>query len=63
MDLYFMWIQFNKKKHKITKIQRKKINFINRIKYSEHKTFCICIEIYILYEGNIYDKLHEILST
>ena len=27
----------NKRKHELTKIQRKKINFINRLKYAEQK--------------------------
>ena len=25
--------------------------------------FCICIEVYQLYEGNDYDKIYEVLST
>ena len=40
-----------------------KMNFINRIKYAEQKIFCICIEVYQLYEGNDYDKIYEALST
>ena len=32
----------NKRKHKLSKIQRKKISFINRLKYAEVKT-CRCI--------------------
>ena len=32
-----------KRKHEITKIQREKINFINRLKFAEHKFFlCMC---------------------
>ena len=30
-----------KRKRELTKIQRKKINFINRLKYAEQKIFCI----------------------
>ena len=45
------------------KFNEKKINFINRLKYAEQKIFCICIEVYQLYEGNDYDKICEILST
>ena len=41
----------------------KKLNFINRLKYAEHKVFCICIEVHKLYEGNDYDKIYEALST
>ena len=29
----------NKRKHELSKIQRKKINFINRLKYAEQKNF------------------------
>ena len=31
----------NKRKHELSKIQRKKINFINRLKYAEVKIFSI----------------------
>ena len=31
----------NNRKHELSKIQRKKINFINRLKYAEQKIFCI----------------------
>ena len=36
----------SKRKHELSKIQRKKINFINRLKYAEQKIFCICIDLY-----------------
>ena len=36
----------NKRKHELSKIQRKKINFINRLKYAEVKIFCIYIDVY-----------------
>ena len=52
-----------KQKHQLSKIQRKKIIFINRLKYAEQKIFCICIDVYKMYEGNIYDKIYEVLST
>ena len=52
-----------KRKHDLSKIQRKKINFINRLKYGEQKTFCICIDVYKIYEGDDYDKIYEVLST
>ena len=53
----------NKRKHELRKIQRKKINFINRLKYAEQKIFCICIDLYIIYDGNDYDEIYEVLST
>ena len=53
----------NKRKHELSKIQRKKSNFINRIKYAEQKIFCICIDVYKIYEDNDYDRIYEVLST
>ena len=52
----------NKRKHEISKLQRKKI-FINRIKYAEVKYFSISVDIYKVYESNDFDKLFEVLST
>ena len=52
-----------KQKHQLSKIQRKKINFINRLKYAEQKIFCICIDVYKIYEGDDYDKIFEVSST
>ena len=52
-----------KRKHEISKIQRKKINFINRLKYAEVKIFSICVDGYKIYEGDDYDKIFEVLST
>ena len=53
----------NKRKHELSKIQRKKINFINRLKYAEVKIFSICVEVYKIYEGDNYDEIYKILST
>ena len=53
----------NKRKHELSKIQRKKINFINRLKYAEQKIFCICIDLHMIYDGNDYDEIHKVLST
>ena len=53
----------NKRKNELTKIQRKKINFINRLKYVEQKIFCICIDVYKIYEGDNYDEIFKVLST
>ena len=41
----------------------KKTNFINRLKYAEQKIFCICIDVYKIYEGNDYDEIYKVLST
>ena len=46
-----------------SKIKRKKINFINRLKYAEQKIFCICIDVYKIYEGDDYDKIYKVFST
>ena len=42
---------------------KKKINFINRLKYAEVKIFSICVDAYKIYEGDDYDKIYEVLST
>ena len=52
-----------KRKHELSKIQRKKINFINRLKNAEQKIFCICIDVYKIYEGGDYDEIIKVLST
>ena len=53
----------NKRKHELTKIQRKKINFINRLKHAEVKIFSICVDVYKIYEGSDYNELYKDLST
>ena len=53
----------SKRKHELSKIQRKKINFINRLKYAEQKIFCICIDVYKIYQDHDYDEIYKILST
>ena len=55
----------NKRKHEfeLSKIQRKKINIINRFKYAEQKIFCICKYVYKTYEGDNYDVIFKVLST
>ena len=52
----------NKRKHELSKIQRKKINFIHGLKYAEVKTFSICVDVYKIYDGNGYDKIFGVLS-
>ena len=44
----------NKRKNELSKIQRKKINFINRLRYAEVKIFSICVDLYKIYEGDNY---------
>ena len=53
----------NKRKHELSKIQRKKINFVNRIKYGEVKIFSICVDVYKIYEGDDFNEIYKILST
>ena len=45
------------------KYNEKKINFIDRLKYAEQKIFCICVDVYMIDEGDGYDKIYEVLST
>ena len=33
------------------------------MKYAEQKTFCICIDVYKIYEGVDYDEIYKVLST
>ena len=51
-----------KRKNELSKIQRKKINFINRLKYAEQKIFCICVDLYKIYESDDYDEIYKVLS-
>ena len=52
-----------KRKHELSEKQRKKINFINHLKFAEHKIFCICVDVYKIYESDDYEKTYEVLST
>ena len=45
----------SKRKNELSKIQRKKINFINRLKYAAQKIFCICIDVYKIYDCDDYN--------
>ena len=51
----YMCISFGynviKGKHELFKIQRKKIHFINQLRYAEHRIFCFCIKVHQIYEG------------
>ena len=51
-----------KRKNELTKIQKKKINFINRLKYAEQKIFCICIDVYKIYQDHDYNEIFKVLS-
>ena len=53
----------NKRKHELSKIQRKKINFTNRLKYAEVKIFSICVDVYKIYEGDDFNEIYKVLST
>ena len=53
----------SKRKNELSKIQRKKINFINRLKYAEVKIFSICVDVYKTYEDDDYDEIYKVLST
>ena len=41
-----------KRKHELSKIQRMKKIFTNRLNYAEQKTFCVCVYVYKIYDGN-----------
>ena len=51
-----------KRKGELVKFSRKKINSLNRLKYAEHKIFCICIDVYGIHEAFDFDKYFETLS-
>ena len=36
---------------------------LSRLKYAEIKIFSICVDVYKIYEGDVFDKMYEILST
>ena len=52
-----------KRKNELSKKQRKKINFINRLKYAEVKIFSICVDVYKIYEGDDYNEIYKTLSA
>ena len=53
----------SKRKNELSKTQRKKINFVNRLKYEEFKKISICVDVYKIYEGDDYDEIYKVLST
>ena len=53
----------NKRKNELSKIQRKKNTFINRLKYAEVKIFSICVDLYKIYECDDFNEIYKVLST
>ena len=53
----------SKRKNELSRNQRKKINFINRLKYAEVKILSICVDAYKIYEDDEYDEIYKVLST
>ena len=53
----------NKRKHELSKMQRRKINFINRLKYAEVKIFSICVDLYKTFDGDDFSEIYKVLST
>ena len=51
-----------KRKQELSKTSGKKIDFNNRLKNAEHKMFCICRDVYKIYEVKVYDKTYEVRS-
>ena len=41
---------------------RKKINFIIRLKFAQHKLFCISVNVYKIHEGDEFEEFFEVLS-
>ena len=52
-----------KRKHELSKIERKKINFVNRLNDAEIKIFSLCVDVVKIYEVDDSDKIFEVLST
>ena len=53
----------SKRKHELSKTQRKKGNFISRLKNAEVKILSICVDVYKINEGDDYVKIYEVLFT
>ena len=49
-----------KRKHELSKNSEK--TFFKRLKYAEHKLFCICVDVYKNYKADVFDKMFELLS-
>ena len=49
-------------KNELSKISRKKLNFMNRSKYAQHKTFCLWMNVYKSWEGVDFNGIFEVSS-
>ena len=56
MEFFSCIYKVVKRQHELSQKQRKKI-LINRLKYAEHKIFCICIEVSKIYEDNDFNEI------
>ena len=63
MDLFSCGYNVNKRKHELSKIKRKKINFKNRLIYAEVKMFSVSVDLNKIYEGDDFDEIYEVLLT
>ena len=45
------------------KFNEKKLTFNNRLKYAQQKIFCICVDVYQLYEDDDYNEFCKVLTT
>ena len=52
-----------KRKNELNKHSGKRINITERLKYAEHKIFCLCIDAYKIFEGNGCKKIYEAISN
>ena len=52
-----------KRKHELSKIQRKRLILINRLKYAEQKIFSLCIDVYKIYKGDDFYEIYKVLFT
>ena len=50
------------RKNELSEISRIKMNLINRLEYSEHQLVCISLQVYKIFEGDLFDKIHGTLS-
>ena len=47
-----------KRKNDLTKTSGGKIGFFNRLKYAQHKIFCICVEAWKIYEDDNFYRIY-----
>ena len=46
----------------LVKFQGKKSSLINRLKFAQHKIYCICIAVYKNYDGEDFNEIFSFLS-